>query len=166
MYALVVHDAAKLRAENARLKSKLAGPASKAPGSGSITRFGQASLLRVPREAPSPAASSSSSAASKPLSMRVVGSSGPTSKSIFKKQPWLKVLISHRIVSALEAHPLGFKQGTASWPVDQTSAHKRCEGERGAQSRRKHTHGPRISFQAGFGCGGGIGDGGGKLIVF
>jgi hypothetical protein len=54
MYALVVHDAAKLRAENARLKSKLTGPASKAPGSGSITRFGQASLLRVPRAAPSP----------------------------------------------------------------------------------------------------------------
>lgn len=88
MYALAVHDAAKLRAENARLKSKLTGPTNKAPGSGSITRFGQGSLLRVPREAPSPAASSS--APSKPLSMRVVGSSGPVSKSIFKKQPWLK----------------------------------------------------------------------------
>jgi hypothetical protein len=88
MYALVVHDAAKLRAENARLKSKLTGPTSKAPGSGSITRFGQSSLLRVPRAAPSPAASSS--APSKPLSMRVVGSSGPVSKAIFKKQPWLK----------------------------------------------------------------------------
>ena len=88
---LAVHDAdaAKLRAENARFKSKLAGPVSKAPGSGSITRFGQSSLLRVPREASS-AASSSSSAASKPLPMRVVGSSGPISKAIFKKQPWLK----------------------------------------------------------------------------
>ena len=89
MYALVVHDAAKLRAENARLKSKLTGSTSKAPGSGPITRFGQSSLLRVPRAAPSPAASSSSSSA-KPLSMRVVGSSGPVPKSIFKKQPWLK----------------------------------------------------------------------------
>lgn len=91
MYALAVHDAAKLRAENVRLKSKLSGSSSKTPGSGSITRFGQGSLLRLPRSNNPPAPpSSSSSSSSKPLPLHVVGSSGPVSKSIFKKQPWLK----------------------------------------------------------------------------
>ena len=84
MYAVAVHDAAKLRAEVVRLKGKL----KLKPGSGSITRHGQSSLLRLPKA--SQPTGASSSGASKPLQLKPVGASGPVPKAIFKQQLWLK----------------------------------------------------------------------------